>query len=56
MKKRSIPKGAAHVGKQFQVLYVDGCKVSVKYSGHKNPPVVKKIKDTLIAGGSIKKS
>lgn len=56
MKKRSIPQKTSYGGKQAQVLYVDGCKISVKYRDKDNPPVVKKIKDTLIAGGSTKKS
>jgi hypothetical protein len=39
-----------------QVFYVDGCKVTVRYSGEKNPAAVKNIKDTLIASGTIRKS
>jgi hypothetical protein len=38
-----------------QVFYVDGCKVTVRYSGEKNPAAVKNIKDTLIASGTIRK-
>ncbi len=39
-----------------QVLYVDGCKVTVRYSGEKNPAAVKNIKDTLIFSGTTRKS
>ena len=39
-----------------QVFYVDGCKVTVRYSAEKNPSAVKRIKDTLIAGTTAGKS
>ena len=38
------------------VIYVDGCKVTVRYSGEKNPAAVKNIKDTLISSGVTRKS
>ena len=38
------------------VIYVDGCKVTVRYSGEKNPAAVKNIKDTLISNGTTRKS
>ena len=41
---------------QPQVLYVDGCKITVRYSGEKNPAAAKNIKDTLISSGTIRKS
>lgn len=41
---------------QPQTLYIDGCKVTVKYSGRKNPSAIKNIKDTLISGGTVRKS
>ncbi len=39
-----------------QVFYVDGCKVTVRYSDEKNPAAVKNIKDTLISRGTTRKS
>ena len=39
-----------------QVFYVDGCKITVRYSGEKNPAAVKNIKDTLISSGTMRKS
>ena len=39
-----------------QVFYVDGCKITVRYSGEKNPAAVKNIKDTLISNGTMRKS
>lgn len=39
-----------------EVFYLDGCKVTVRYSGGKNPAVVKIIKDTLISNGTTRKS
>ena len=38
------------------VIYVDGCKVTVRYSGKENPAAVKNIKDTLISSGTTRKS
>ena len=40
---------------QRQVVYIDGCKITVKYSDQKNPKAVKNIKDALISGVSVKK-
>ena len=34
---------------QAQTIYVDGCKVTVRYSGQKNPNAVRGIKDILLA-------
>ena len=39
-----------------RVIYIGGCKVTVRYSGQKNPSAVKRIKDTLIAGATAGKS
>lgn len=41
---------------QGQVFFVDGCKVTVRYSEHKNPAAIKNIKGALLAGISSKKS
>ncbi len=40
---------------QAQVLFVDGHKVTVRYSGEKNPPALRAIKDMLINSVSTKK-
>jgi len=42
-------------GPQAQVLFVDGHKVTVRYSGEKNPPALRAIKDVLINSVSTKK-
>lgn len=42
-------------GPQAQVLFVDGHKVTVRYSGKKNPPALRAIKDVLINSASTKK-
>ena len=33
---------------QPQTIYVDGCKVTVRYSGHKNPDAIRGIKEILL--------
>lgn len=55
MKKDKLPIQPDQGGKESQVLYIDGCKVSVKYSDQENPAAVQNIKDTLISSGSIKR-
>lgn len=55
MKKDKLPIQPDQGGKEPQVLYIDGCKVSVKYSDQENPAAVQNIKDTLISSGSIKR-
>ena len=42
-------------GPQAQVLFVDGHKVTVRYSGDKNPPALQAIKDVLINSVSTQK-
>ena len=42
-------------GPQAQVLLVDGHKVTVRYSGDKNPPALQAIKDVLINSVSTQK-
>lgn len=56
MEKNTRSANSAQESKQVQVLYIDGCKVSVRYGGEKNPSVVKNIKDALIFGIPPKKS
>ena len=34
--------------RQTQTIYVDGCKVTVRYSGHKNPDAIRGIKEILL--------
>ena len=41
---------------QAQTIYVDGCKVTVRYSGKKTPNAVRGIKDILLANIANKKS
>ena len=41
---------------QDQTIYVDGCKVTVRYSGKKNPNAVRGIKDILLASITNKKA
>lgn len=41
---------------QLQVMYIDGCKITIKYSDQQNPTAVKNIKDALISGVSAKKN
>lgn len=55
MKKDKLLMQPDQSSKETQVLYIDGCKVSVKYSDQKNPAAVQNIKDTLISSGSIKR-
>ncbi len=33
---------------QPQVIYIDGCRVTIKYSRHENPPALQAIRDVLI--------
>lgn len=56
MEKNTRSVNSAKESEQGQVLYIDGCKVSVRYGGEKNPSVVKNIKNALIFGIPSKKS
>lgn len=56
MERDNFSKKATQSAEQPNVLYIDGCKVTVRYSGQKNPSAVKHIKDTLISSGATKKS
>lgn len=40
---------------QLQVVYIDGCKITIKYNDQQNPKAVKNIKDALISGVLVKK-
>lgn len=40
---------------QPQVLYIDGCKVTLRYSGQKNPSAIKNIRNALISGKKQRK-
>lgn len=55
MDKRNIVPTATHDREQAQVLFVDGHKVTVKYSGQDNPAALRAIRDTLISSISCKK-
>ena len=39
---------STHETAQMQTIYVDGCKVTVRYSGHKNPDAIRGIKEILL--------
>nr|WP_325232727.1 hypothetical protein [uncultured Oscillibacter sp.] len=56
MEKNTRSANSARESKQAHMFYLDGCKVSVRYVGEKNPSVVKNIKDALIFGIPPKKS
>ena len=49
MEKKIMPEQEQRGAERPQVLFVDGCKVTVKYSEQKNPPVARTIKDALLA-------
>jgi len=42
-------------GQSAQVFFVDGHKVTVRYSREKNPSAIKAIKETLLANVGVKK-
>ena len=56
MEMDNFSKRADQSAEQPKVVYIGGCKVTVRYSGQKNPSAVKRIKDTLIAGATAGKS
>ena len=35
--------------KQTQTIYVDGCKVTIRYASEENPAAVREIKDILLS-------
>lgn len=39
-----------------QVLYIDGCKVTIRYSDQENPLAVRQIRNALISSISTKKT
>ena len=39
---------------QQQTIYVDGCKVTVRYAGKENPAAVREVKDILLSNVSKK--
>ena len=39
---------STHETAQTQTIYVDGCKVTVRYSDHKNPDAIRGIKEILL--------
>mgnify|MGYP001067361056 CR=1 FL=1 len=46
----------AQTSQQPQVIYIDGCKITVQYSGQDNPSTIKDIRDILISGGTAWKN
>lgn len=55
MDKRIMVPTAIPDREQAQVLFVDGHKVTVRYSGQDNPAALRVIRDTLINSISCKK-
>ena len=53
-KKLSAPASAGS-GPLSQALFIDGCKVTVTYSGQNNPNAVRAIRDILIGSISAQK-
>lgn len=53
-KKIQLPK-EAQPWTEVEVLFIDGCKVTVRYSRQKNPSAVKVIKETLLVSGTTRK-
>ena len=53
-KKVQLPK-EAQPWTEVEVLFIDGCKVTVRYSRQKNPSAVKVIKETLLVSGTTRK-
>ena len=45
---------STHETAQTQTIYVDGCKVTVRYAGKENPAAVREIKDILLSNVSKK--
>ena len=52
-KKIQLPK-EAQPWTEVEVLFIDGCKVTVRYSRQKNPSAVKVIKETLLVSGTTR--
>lgn len=55
MDKRSPPVSERRDGTCPQVFYIDGCKVTVRYSSKENPSAVKSIKGALLSCSTIPK-
>ena len=49
MDKNAQPVKTGQTDDQSQVFYVDGCKVTVRYSGQKNPRRISEIKSLLLS-------
>ena len=49
-----LPCAPVHEAEQTQTIYVDGCKVTVRYAGKENPAAVREIKDILLSNVSKK--
>ena len=52
MDKKTLPGAEKRGAERAQVLFVDGCKVTIKYSEQKNPIVARTIKEALLVGGA----
>lgn len=55
MEKTARIEKTEHISEQSQVFYIDGCKVTVRYSGRSNPAAIKNIKNTLLSSNAEKK-
>ena len=53
-KNIQLPKDA-QPWTEVEILFIHGCKVTVRYSRQKNPSAVKVIKETLLVSGTTRK-
>ena len=52
--KQPLESVSGQEPQQTQTIYVDGCKVTVRYAGKENPAAVREIKDILLSNVSKK--
>lgn len=55
MDQRLSASASAGSGSSPQALFIDGCKVTITYSGQNNPNAVRAIRDILIDSISTQK-
>jgi len=48
MNKATLPMEASNSSSRFQVLFVDGHKITIHYAEKHDPPVLREIRDLLI--------
>ena len=52
--KQPLESVSGQEPQQTQTIYVDGCKVTIRYAGKENPAAVREIKDILLSNVSKK--